>query len=170
MLTAKRFFLSLFVIILLSLTSFARDDSAVRKETDKIKQLTKGADLILTGKVHKKVSGWNDSKTRIYTKTTLQVEEVLKGQKSDASVEVTSPGGEVDGIGELYTHMPRFADDEEVLVFLKKNEKDGNYRVINGEEGKISIPVDPETEKKSTGTKIQLDDLKAQIKRYAKDK
>jgi len=165
-----RFVMILTFFLMFHSSSNAQDESAVRKNEVKIKKLSEGADLIVTGKVDKKVSSWNDNKTRIYTKTTLQVEEVLKGQKGGASVEVTSPGGEVDGIGELYTHMPRFADDEEVLVFLKKSERDGNYRVFDGEEGKISIPLEAKTEKKSTSTKIQLDDLKAQIRRYTKDK
>jgi len=156
--------------LILQSASPAQDEPAVSKKAVKIQELTKGADLIVTGKVHKKVSGWNDKKTRIYTKTTLQVDEVLKGKKGGATVEVTSPGGEVDGIGELYTHMPRFEDAEEVLVFLKKSEKDGNYRVYNGEEGKISIPTEAKAQKNEKNAAMQLNDLKAQIRKYSKEK
>ena len=41
--------------------------------------------------------------------------ESLKGTVRENSVDVTYPGGEVGGIGELYTHMPVFDNNESVL-------------------------------------------------------
>ena len=42
-------------------------------------RLSKGADVIITGKVTQQSSSWNDDNTRIYTKATIEVEEYLKG-------------------------------------------------------------------------------------------
>jgi hypothetical protein len=140
--------------------------SFAQKGESEIKKLSKGADLILTGKVTYKKSNWNESKTRIYTKTTVEVDEYLKGENSENYVEITSPGGEVGDVGELYTHMPRFKDEEEILVFLKKDKKSDKYKVLNGEEGKITVLNDEKTQEKVTSSNLRIKDLKSQIKNY----
>jgi hypothetical protein len=148
------------ILLGFQLTSFAQEESS------RIKKLSKGADVILTGKVTQKKSSWNESKTRIYTETTVQVDEYLKGKDNGNSVEITYPGGEVGDVGELYTHMPKFENDEEVLVFLKKDEKNRGYRVLNGEEGKISVISDAKTKEKVTRSNLRIEDLKSEIKSF----
>ena len=153
----------LFLIIIFSvihLTAFAKDDLV------KIKNLSKKADIILTGKVSHKQSNWNANKTKIFTKTTIQVSEYLKGQAGINSVEVTYPGGEVGDVGELYTHMPTFENDEEVLVFLKKDKNNKVYHVLNGDEGKIKIQKETKSKDKNSGPNSSINDLKSQIKRF----
>ena len=169
-------FLSLVLIILgLQLSAFAQTkpsvskESAAQKESVKIKQLTKEADMILTGKVTQKKSNWNENKTRIYTRTTVQVEEYLKGENKGTSVEITSPGGEVGDVGELYTHMPTFEDNEEVLVFLKKDEKATGYKVLNGEEGKIKVHLEAAKKEKAASSDLPVNDLKSQIRRFVNE-
>ena len=134
-----------------------------------LKELSKGADVILTGKVTEQASSWNENKTRIYTRATIQVEEYLKGINSGSSIIVTYLGGEVGEIGEMYSHMPRFEDNEEVLVFLKKDEKNADYKVFSGEEGKISVINDPQTGEKVTTSNVRISSLKAQIKSFSKE-
>jgi len=159
---------SLLILILISgglcLTTFAQ------KQLPELKKLSKGADVILTGKVTKQNSNWNENKTRIFTKATLQVDEYLKGINSGNSIEVIYPGGEVGEVGELYTHMPRFANNEEVLVFLKKDTKDKGYKVFNGEDGKITLIKDVKTGEKTTSSNVKVSYLKAQIKSYLSGK
>ncbi len=155
-------FLLLFIFGL-QLTSSAKD------EPDKIKKLSKGADVILTGKVSHKKSNWNKDKTRIYTNTTVEVDEYLKGKNNRKSVEITTPGGEVGDIGEVYTHMPKFEVNEEVLVFLKKDQNDETYQVFSGEEGKLKVHKDTITKEKVTNTDIRFKDLKSQIKSYLRE-
>jgi hypothetical protein len=145
-------------VLIFTLTSLAQKESGV------IKQLSGKADVILSGKVTQKKSSWNASKTRIYTRATIQVEEYLKGSAGENSVEVTYPGGEVDGVGEIYTHMPTFQDDEEVLVFLKKDNRKNEYRVLNGEEGKITIYKNAKTGEKVTSSNMRVKELKSKIK------
>jgi hypothetical protein len=158
----KFFFLILFALSL-HLTVFAED------EASKLKKLSKNSEVIITGKVMYKESSWNKSKSRIYTRTTVQVDEYLKGSNSESSIDIISPGGEVGEVGEIYSHMPRFEDDEEVLVFLKKDAKISEYKVLNGEEGKITILSDAKSKKKTTSLSMPLNDLKLQIKNYVKD-
>jgi len=122
--------------------------------------------VILTGKVSQKESSWNDSKTRIYTKTTVEVDEFFKGNNTENSVEITTPGGEVGDVGEIYSHIPTFEDNEEVLVFLKKDTKNESFKVLHGEEGKIKLIRDTKSKEKVTGSNIRLKDLKSQIKSY----
>jgi hypothetical protein len=131
--------------------------------------LTYGADIILTGKVTQQTSSWNENKTRIYTKATIQVNEYIKGNNTGGTVTVNYPGGEIGEIGEIYSHMPRFEDNEEVLVFLEKDEKSSYYKVFNGENGKISVINDPKTGEKVTTSNVQINSLKAQIKNYVND-
>ncbi|MEJ2614799.1 MAG: hypothetical protein P8Z35_07570, partial [Ignavibacteriaceae bacterium] len=118
--------------------------------------------------VTKQKSSWNKNKTRIYTEATLQVDEFLKGNHSSGNIIVKYPGGEVGDVGELYTHMPRFENNEEVLVFLKKDKKDAAFKVFEGEEGKIKVLNDSKTGEKVTSSNVQIKYIKAQIKNYLK--
>jgi hypothetical protein len=134
-----------------------------------LQDLSFGADVIITGKVTQQSSSWNEDNTRIYTKATIEVEEYLKGINNGNSITVTYLGGEVGDVGEMYSHMPRFVDNEEVLVFLKKDKMSPDYKVFNGENGKISVIDDPKTGKKVTTSNVQINSLKAQIKSYTND-
>ena len=131
-----------------------------------LKELTGRAEVILTGKVTQQASSWNEDKTRIYTRATIEVDEYIKGNSTGNTVTVKYLGGEVGEIGEKYSHMPRFEDKEEVLVFLKRDEKSTNYKVFNGENGKISVINDPKTGERVTTSNVQINSLKTQIKNY----
>ena len=134
-----------------------------------VERMSKNADIIITGKVTQQSSSWNENKTRIYTQATIQVEEYLKGNNNSGPVTVSYLGGEVGEVGEMYSHMPRFEDQEEVLVFLKKDEKNTGYKVFNGENGKISVINDPKTGEKVTTSNVKINSIKAQIKSYIND-
>lgn len=131
-----------------------------------LETLSKDAEIIITGKVTQKTSSWNEDRTRIYTSATIQVDEYIKGNNNGSSVVVKYLGGEVGDVGELYSHMPRFEDQEEVLVFLQKDKKSSDYKVLYGEEGKISIIEDPKTGEKITSSNVRINSLKTQIKSY----
>ena len=134
-----------------------------------LKNLSQNADVIITGKVTQQNSGWNENKTRIYTQATIQVDEYLKGGTVGGSVVVSYPGGEVGDVGELYTHTPKFENNEEVLVFLKKDLTSSSYKVVNGEEGKLTVITDAKTGEKITTQNIKVNTLTAQIKNYVND-
>ena len=131
-----------------------------------VRGMSEKADIIITGKVIQQKSSWNEDNSRIYTNATIQVDEYLKGNNSESSVVVRYLGGEVGDVGELYSHMPRFEDKEEVLVFLTKDEQNSNYKVFNGSDGKINIIEDLKTGEKVTTSNVKVNSLKAQIKSY----
>jgi hypothetical protein len=130
-----------------------------------IEALSRDADVIITGKVTKQQSEWNRDKTRIVTYTTVKAEEYLKGNIHNSFLIVSHPGGEVDGVGEIYSHMPTFKDDEEVLLFLKNDKKGNQYRVLYGEKGKIAI-MNSKSGEKLTALNVPVKMLKAQIQKY----
>lgn len=127
--------------------------------------LSKGADVILTGKVIQQTSSWNEDKTRIYTDVTVSVDEFIKGNSSENTLIITHPGGEVGEVGELYTHFPKFKDNEEVLLFVKRNLNKNRYEVFKGEYGKISLINDIKTGEKMTTQNIRVSELKEQIEK-----
>jgi hypothetical protein len=156
-------FFAIVIVISFYSTSFAQLTSSG------VENMSKNADLIITGKVVEQNSSWNENNTRIYTQATIRVEEYIKGSNNSGSIIVSYPGGEVGEVGELYSHMPRFENNEDVLVFLKKDDKNTNYKVVNGEEGKINVLTDPKTGEKITPSNVQINTLKVQIKSYIKD-
>ena len=158
---------SFFLLMILSgfyFTSFAQLSSS------EIKILSEKADVILTGKVAQQTSSWNENKTRIYTHATIQVEDYIKGNNRGNTVTVTYPGGEVGDIGEMYSHMPSFENNEEVLLFLKKDTRNTSFKVLNGEDGKITVTTDSRTGEKITTSKRHVSSLKSQIRSYVDSK
>jgi len=124
--------------------------------------LTKSAEVVAVGRVTAVKSEWDQNKTRIVTRVTMAVGEYLKGNASNVMT-ITSPGGEVDGVGEWYSHTARFQKDEDVLVFAERD-KIGDYRVAGGLQGKFSIKKDEITSMARVSDQLALDDLKAQIR------
>ena len=136
-----------------------------QNRASEIKSLSEGADVIVIGKVVQQKSNWNENRTRIYTNVTIEVEEFLKGTNTGEIV-VTHPGGEVGEVGELYTHMPKFRNDEEVLVFLEEDTRSNAYRVLNGENGKMTLLKDKTTGEKVTPFNQKISTFKNEIKKY----
>jgi branched-subunit amino acid aminotransferase/4-amino-4-deoxychorismate lyase len=106
--------------------------------------LAQRSDVIVVGKVSNLHSAWTADKSRIVTTVTLQVDQSLKGAPGTGTMTVITPGGEVDGVGELYSHCARFVRDENVVVFAKRNTK-GDFSITAGQQGKMSVRKDPET-------------------------
>ena len=131
-----------------------------------IKNLSQGADMIITGKVIDQKSQWNSDNSRIYTNVTIQVDEYLKGSENQDRIVITHLGGEVGSVGETYSHIPTFIDDENVLVFVKKSAKDESLSVFEGEEGKLTLYQNKNTGEKVTSNNIKASDIKKEIKSF----
>lgn len=126
-------------------------------------ELTKRAELVAVGRVAAMKAEWNETRSSIRTRVTLSVDEYVKGS-AGKSLDVFVPGGEVDGVGELYTHTPRFSRDEDVVVFLEKDKKN-RYRVSGGDQGKYAVRMDKKSGKRIVSEYWPLEDFKGQIKR-----
>ena len=131
-----------------------------------LKTLTKNSEVVLIGKVSEQESKWNENKSRIYTDVTIEVNEYLKGKTEEKSITVSHLGGEVGEVGELYTHIPTFKEQEEMVLFVKMNKNDGKYRVYNGDNGKIEIIENNNSKEKFTKSNKRVDDLRKEIKTY----
>lgn len=110
----------------------------------KPEELTSESDLIAVGRVGGMISEWTPNKERIQTRVTLSIDQTIKGNPQESTVTIVVPGGEVDGVGEWYSHSVRFEKSEDVVVFAKKTSA-GEYRVAGGEAGKFSVRKDPQT-------------------------
>jgi len=150
------------LFLILFLLGFCSTYFAQQEAVD-LKELTTSADVIITGKVTNQTASWNEDKSRIYTLATVQVDEYIKGNNTGNTVTIKYLGGEVGDVGELYSHMPRFEDNEEVLVFLNRNGNSTNYKVSSGESGKISLINDPQTGELMTNSNVRVSTLKNQI-------
>jgi hypothetical protein len=129
-------------------------------------QLTAGADVVLVGKVSSQRSSWTADRKRIVTTVSIAVEEQLKGAIAAGTVTVTVPGGEVDGVGEWYSHTARFAKDEEVVVFARKD-NEGTMRVAGGSQGKLTVTRDTEKGQARVGGLGTLQELTASVRKAA---
>jgi hypothetical protein len=134
-----------------------------------IQNFSEEADVIVIGKVVSQKSEWNSDKNRISTKVTIQVDEFLKGNNLQNNLVVTHPGGEVGEVGELYSHMPKFTNDEEVLLFAIKDKAEDTFKVLQGENGKITLIKDEKTGEKLTSSNVRVSELKKVIKKYIAD-
>ncbi len=133
-----------------------------------LKKMTETSDAILTGKVVDQKSEWNTDKTRIYTKVTVKVDEYLKGAANQSTINIIHPGGEVGEVGEVYSHVPRFTSNENVLLFVKKQKDNDNYTVLDGEAGKISLMINSSTGEKVTAHNKKISAFIKEISRYTR--
>jgi hypothetical protein len=127
-------------------------------------KFTSESDAIITGKVINKKSAWSDDKSRILTHVQIEVAEYLKGKEGN-NIMVTHLGGEIGDVGEIYSHTPNFDDNEEVLIFIKKDSND-SFHVYGGEDGKLTITTDPGDTNKRVGENQSLSSIKNKIKDY----
>lgn len=145
------------------LTGLAQNTIAQERELT-LEEKTKGAELIVEGKVTALRSEWNAERTRIYTHVTIAVDQYLKGEKTEQSVVVTHMGGEVGDVGEIYSGAARFEEDEEVLVFLKEDQQ-GRLGVTGASQGKYTITRDQSTGERMVGKNKPLRAFREEIKR-----
>ncbi len=107
-------------------------------------RLAARAHVIAVGKVAEVRSEWASDKKTIQTKVVIAVDEFVKGSADGSTMTVYVPGGEVGRVGELYTHMPTFKPDEDVVVFAERD-KQNQLRVSGGTNGKFVIKRDEAT-------------------------
>jgi hypothetical protein len=106
--------------------------------------LVQRADVVVVGKVTEVRSAWNGDRSRIYSNVTVAVDEHIKGDNSQRSVVIATLGGEIDGVGEVYSHTARFKADEQVVVFAAAD-RQGKLSVVGGDEGKLTVTKDART-------------------------
>jgi hypothetical protein len=129
--------------------------------------LARKAEIVAVGRVSNLKSEWSPDRTHIVTRVTLSVEEYVKGQDA-ATVTLTTLGGEVGEVGELYTHVPTFRQNEEVVVFLQKD-REGQYRVSGGTQGKYTIERSRESGQLVVAGNRRIEEFTESVRRALQD-
>jgi hypothetical protein len=105
------------------------------------------ADLVVQGTVSEVRSFWNDKHTKIFTETTVAVDETHKGD-APGVVRIVQLGGTVGDIRVTVHGALQWSPGEEVVLFLEAGGADksaSKYMVTGLSQGKFNIVRDPET-------------------------
>jgi hypothetical protein len=122
------------------LTIFLAASASGQNRSHPVGDLSRKAEIVVVGKVAGTKSEWDRSRDRIITNVTVNVGECLKGNAGNA-ITITAMGGEVNGVGEWYSHTANFKTDEEVVIFANRD-KGGRFRIAGGADGKVKIERD----------------------------
>lgn len=161
---SKSTFLQILIIFV-----FHYNTGIAQIETATLQKLTESSEIIIIGKVSNTESEWNESRDRIFTKVKIDAEEFIKGNNGTGEITITVPGGEIGDVGELYSDIPTFKNDEEVLLFVKKD-KNNNYIVNHGLDGKLNISTNETGEFKMKKSISNIESLKSSIRAFLNSK
>jgi len=108
-----------------------------------VEQMTDASDEIIRGTVGET---WSepDQKGRIWTRTQIEVNEVLKGPEGLSGVVVDQLGGSWAGIETKGYSSARFSVGEDVLIFLEQL-GNGHLVPVGLSQGKYTVQLDPLT-------------------------
>ncbi len=127
-------------------------------------ELARQADVVIVGHVASLVPQWDETHTRIRTQVTINVSQSVKGTAAGSTLTLVVPGGEVDGVGEVYSDTPVFHRDEDVVVFAQRSAP-GLYRVAGGLEGKYTIIKDQSSGRQMVSERMTLGEFTSQLQR-----
>jgi hypothetical protein len=128
------------IVVMLSL---ATSVTATQVIFQSLAELGTNSTAVIKGKVAGVRSYWNDSHTKIFTETTITIDETFKGQLGGV-VSVVQLGGMVDNIRVTAHGALQWRFDEEVVLFLEPG-VDQTYQVAGFSQGKFQIDRDPQT-------------------------
>lgn len=127
-------FLKIFGIITANL--LLCDSSQAQDLADFILRNVQKADIIVEGFVESTESFY-DNNGEIYTLNYLNCEQVFKEERiGDVGIAIKQWGGTVGATSQIFSHTPSLTNGEKGLFFLTKD-KNGIYRLLHGNEGKI---------------------------------
>ncbi len=107
-------------------------------------ELAQQASDIVIGRITKMKSAWDKNHQQIFTKITLSVDEVLKGNISKRRLTVTQMGGVVGDVQSWVDGNAEFTVGEKVLLFLSRTQNN-SLRVLHLYQGKFSIFTDTDS-------------------------
>jgi hypothetical protein len=101
------------------------------------------SEIVILGRVESSESGWDDSRTKIITRTRIAVDETYKGNPP-AAIDVVQLGGTVGTLRVTAHGAPVWKVGEEVLLFAEPHDA-VHFRVSGYTQGKFGIERDPRT-------------------------
>jgi hypothetical protein len=135
--------LAIILILCASLTVVGTAADATQVRYKSVEQLGSESAAVVRGKVTSVQPFWNAKRTKIFTETTIEVDESYKGSDQGV-VRLLQLGGEVDGIRVTVHGALKWRIDEEVVVFLEPYQN-GAYHVSGFSQGKFEVERDPKT-------------------------
>ncbi len=129
-------------VIIAVLSTISSHASTVIVPSDE--EMIIGARAIVRGRVLFSTSDFDERRQSIFTYTTLEVYQVLKGSISSKQIVIKEPGGILRGRGSYIVGIPRFNQSEEVLLYLD-TWPDGSLRVYQWYLGKYNVIRNPIT-------------------------
>lgn len=103
------------------------------------------APVIIRGKAQDSRTEWSqpsEAGKKIYTYTDILVDEVLKGDVSQKTIQVREIGGEKDGVTLEVPGAARFKHGDDVVLMLSNPASDGAYPLLGLSTGKYSVTRD----------------------------
>ncbi len=160
---------------------------ALTVEYISLDRMTKESQIIIYGKVLSKYSVWEDKS--IFTYTTIEIKELIKGQYSSQKIVVKQMGGTVGYISQAVDGTPKLEIGKDVVLFLRDwkgaywihsivlgyfqvYEENGRVFAVNSLNN-VNL-VDPSTKKlisdvSKLENRFELNAFIQQIKNYAKN-
>ena len=103
-----------------------------------LRELTRMADVIVIGEVVHTQSEWNASRTVIWTRIQVGIEEGLKGSAKGERLNFSQMGGQIGDIAASVGGTPSFREGERVLLFLSTR-ADKSLGIVGIFHGKFTI-------------------------------
>jgi hypothetical protein len=126
-------------VLLGSVLAFALPALASVVVAQTIEEMTRSVPLVVRGRVGQVQASWDEGNRRIWTRSEIAVQEVLKGS-SPSTVLVRQPGGEVGNDGLFVAGTAKFQTGEEVVLFLEPApDEAGVFSVYALAAGKVSL-------------------------------
>lgn len=125
-----------------------------------VNQLKDTSESVVLARTVKTESFWNDDRSAILTRVTLQVEESLSGSAAAETV-VIVPGGQIGPYIHEVSDMPEFVTGEDAVIFLERHSS-GVTVVNGGARGKLEIKTDAVTQAREVvGAAALFDQIQA---------
>lgn len=105
------------IILTVLIFSSVQKLSALTVEYIGLERMTKESQIIVYGRVISSYSVWEDKS--IYTYTTIEIKELIKGDYRSQKIVVKQMGGTVGYISQVVDGTPKLETGKEVVLFLR---------------------------------------------------
>lgn len=151
-----------------------------------VEEMTRAATDVVEARAVSSRAAWNEQHTLIYTYTTFQVTQVLKGARAQ-EINVKQPGGTAGGYTQKVSGVHHAQIGEEALLFLRPSAAgdgthvvvglvQGNFRMIRAIDGSAMVTngisgaraLQGGVVSEFTGSPMKLTEAEARIRRSAR--
>jgi hypothetical protein len=95
-----------------------------------VEEMTAVAAIVAIGRVDRVEAGWNDARTKIYTRVVFRPTEVLKGGTDLGPLTIKMIGGQIGRDEARLPGTPDLEPGERVLVFLEPRDDGDGFLIV----------------------------------------